>query len=84
MNALELHEKLNAAHARQRELLDAADASERIFKAERAKMSEWAEEHEADAIRKLRAEAKELVFSINGMRAMLRKTRIDVTAEGGQ
>lgn len=64
-----------------------ADDGERALKAKRVTSpypSEWVKEHEEEEIKKFRAEAKELVFSINGIRATLRKTRIDVTAEGGR
>ena len=78
MNALQLHEKLNDAHARQHKILNEADEREKNLKTTRAKMSEWGYEHEEVAIQELRKEARELVFSINGMRALLKATYVKV------
>ena len=75
MTALQLHERLNDAHARQHKILDEADEREKKLKTRKSK-SEWAREHEEDAIKELRKEARELVFTINGMRALLKATHV--------
>ena len=88
MNALDLHEKLIVAHDRQHNILNEADARAKNLKENKENRasftSEWEEEHEEEAIRELRAEAKELVFKINGIRAMLRATQVNEDVERGR
>ena len=65
MNALQLHEKLDDAHARLHKMLNEADERQKGL-THSAFKSEWTYGHEEIAIQELRKEARELVFSING------------------
>ena len=75
VNALQLHEQLNDAHARQHEILNEADERQKGL-THSAFKSEWTYGHEEIAIQELRKEARELVFKINGMRTILKATHV--------